>query len=120
MSKPKVGKSVDDIFSRKPVDQEEKMVEEPTPPAKEPAKSARGRPQEHTENWTKATVVLRDKQIHWLDKLALDIRHNTKASVSRAELIRGILAAIEESEIDLSKTKSESEIKNCILNHFKE
>ena len=106
----KIGKSADDIFSRKLPSQEEK----PSLPEKEPEKLARGRPQEHFESWTKTTVVLLDKQIQWLDELALDIRKNTKIAVSRAEIIRGILAAVAESGVDLSQIKSETEIKNLI------
>jgi broad specificity phosphatase PhoE len=77
---------------------------------KSPQKATRGRPQQHLEDWSKTTVVLLDRQIHWLDKLALDIRHNTKAAVSRAEIIRALIAAIEKSNLDISSCKSETEI----------
>lgn len=123
MSKSKLGKSADDIF-RKPI-QQEKAVIEPIvvthkaeviqeteePPSKQP----RGRPQEHKETWSKITVVLLDKQIHWLDQLASTIRLNTKSAVSRAELIRSTIAAIEESGIDLSQLGNEKDIKEVIL-----
>ena len=115
MSK-KLGKSADDIFSAKPKQQQ---VLEPIITPKEheapKEKQGRGRPLEHKEGWSKVTVVLLDKQIHWLDQLASNIRLNTKAAVSRAELIRAAIAAIEESEIDLSNTGSEEAIKNILL-----
>lgn len=119
MSKSKLGKSADDIFSRKPTQQEKpaiepvvvKQTEEETPKEKQ----ARGRPLEHKEGWSKVTVVLMDKQIHWLDRLASTIRLNTKAAVSRAELIRATLAAVEESGIDLSQLGNEKDIKNFLL-----
>lgn len=82
-------------------------------------KQTRGRPIEHKEEWSKITVVLLDKQIHWLDQLASNIRLNTKAAVSRAELIRALIAAIEESETDLSQLGSETAIKNFVLEKLK-
>lgn len=78
-------------------------------------KQARGRPIEHKEGWSKVTVVLLDKQIHWLDQLASTIRLNTKAAISRAELIRAAIAAIEESDIDLSSIGSEQAVKEILL-----
>lgn len=78
-------------------------------------KSTRGRPVEHSIPVTKVTVVLQDKQIHWLDRLASDIRLNTKTAISRTEILRAMVAAIEESGIDLSQSKSEGEIKDRIL-----
>ena len=75
----------------------------------------RGRPVEHKEEWSKITVVLLDKQIHWLDKLASEIRLNTKIAVSRAELIRAVISAIEESGIDLSRLGNEKDIKDFLL-----
>lgn len=112
----KLGKSADDIFSAKP----KKHVEQPVPKpveheAPKEEKQARGRPIEHKEGWSKVTVVLLDKQIHWLDQLASTIRLNTKAAISRAELIRAAIAAIEESDIDLSNIGSEQGIKNILL-----
>jgi hypothetical protein len=126
MSKSKLGKSADDIFAPKPVKQE-KPVTVPTIHKEEivvikpedDAKRARGRPQEHKESISKVTVVLLDKQIHWLDQLASNIRFKTKAAVSRAELIRAAIAAIEESELDISHLNSEENIKNFLLEKLK-
>jgi galactose-1-phosphate uridylyltransferase len=108
MSKSRLGKSRDSIFAQKNVE----TVTADAPKEKQ----SRGRPLEHKEGWSKVTVVLLDKQIHWLDKLALDIRQNTKASVSRAEIIRGLISAIEESGIDLTKIENEKDIKEYVVN----
>jgi hypothetical protein len=81
--------------------------------------NARGRPQEHTETWTKATVVLLDRQIYWLDRLASDIRFNTKSAMSRAEIIRAFISAVQESDIDLSQFTSEEAIKEYLLSILK-
>lgn len=119
MSKSKLGKSADDIF-RKPIQQEKPVIEPYTThkaeAVSEEKKQPRGRPQEHRETWSKITVVLLDKQIHWLDQLASNIRLNTKVAVSRAELIRALIAAVEESGIDISNLSSEHAVKNFLLN----
>lgn len=118
MSKQKLGKSADDIFSAKPKKPMKPVVrKEPEEAPKE--KQGRGRPIEHKECWSKVTVVLLDKQIHWLDQLASNIRLNTKAALSRAELIRAVISAIEESEIDLSNIGSEQAIKEILLEKLK-
>lgn len=129
MSKPKLGKSADDIFSgRQSIKQEKpptKTIEnkQQHPHSEEQKKEKqqqRGRPQEHKETWSKITVVLLDRQIHWLDQLASTIRLNTKAAVSRAELIRAAIAAIEESEIDLTQKGNEREIKDFLLQKLRQ
>lgn len=81
----------------------------------QPQKMPRGRPQEHLHPVTKVTVVLLDKQIHWLDRLASDIRLNTKTAISRTEILRAFISAIEESGIDLSECKSEREVKDKLF-----
>ena len=107
----KTGKSGEDIF--KP---EKTQVKTVTPYPVVP--SLKGRPLEHKESWSKVTVVLLDNQIHYLDTLSATIRQNTKSSVSRAQLIRGILSAVEERGIDLSNAVSEDDIKTTILKHM--
>ena len=129
MSKLKLGKSADDIFAPKPLKQEVTPVGTIAHKidAKEPAeapeitsvKRSRGRPQEHTQCVSKVTVVLLDSQIHWLDQLASEIRLKTKAAVSRAELIRAAIGAIEESKVDLSNVGSEQAIKDTLLEKLK-
>lgn len=123
-SETRVGKRVDDIFSpTKKAQQEKSVLEQPrienTQQETPKVKQSRGRPVEHQEEWSKITVVLLDKQIHWLDQLASTIRLNTKTAISRAELIRAILAAIEESGIDLSQLRGENDIKNILLDRLK-
>jgi hypothetical protein len=80
---------------------------------------SRGRPQEHKESFSKVTVILLDRQVDWLDQLALNIRSKTKYSASRAEILRAMIDAIQESEIDLTVVKSETEIKQTISNQIK-
>ena len=118
----KLGKNADDIFA-KPNQQEKIEVkhtnQEQTEQERPLEKQLRGRPLEHKESWSKVTVVLLDKQIHWLDQLTSTIRLNTKAAISRAELIRATIAALKESEIDLSNIGSEQGIKKILLGNIK-
>jgi len=70
-----------------------------------------GRPPVHSEEWTKVTVVLFNRQILYLDRLALDIRAKTGAVTSRAEIIRALIDGLEESALDLLGVTSEAEMK---------
>ena len=65
--------------------------------------------------YTKATVVLRNSQIAYLDRLASDIRAKTGAAVARAELIRAMVDAVAESGLDLTTATSESELKRLFV-----
>ena len=49
-----------------------------------------GRPPVHEEAWTKVTVVLFNRQIVFLDRLAANIRAQSGAAISRAQLIRAL------------------------------
>src|SRR5256885_11442233 len=71
-----------------------------------PAKSNRGRPIVHTEPWAKITVVLLDRHVAYLDRLAIDIRLRHGKAISRAELIRGLIEAAFQSGVDLSQADS--------------
>ena len=75
----------------------------------------RGRPKVHKEEWTKTNVVLLDSQIAFLDTLSVDIRYRTKNYVSRSDLIRALIAALEESKLDLSEIDSEAGLKSLLV-----
>jgi hypothetical protein len=74
-----------------------------------------GRPPSHHEAWTKVTVVLFNRQIVFLDHLAANIRAKTGAAVSRAQLIRALIDAVAESDIDLTASTSERELKGALV-----
>jgi hypothetical protein len=87
-----------------------------TAPARRAAGKRRpGRPPVHDEAWTKVTVVLFDRQIVFLDRVAATIRAETGAVVSRAQLIRAFLDAVTEASVDLSAAASEADIKAAVL-----
>jgi hypothetical protein len=71
-----------------------------------PTKSNRGRPIVHTEPWAKITVVLLDRHVAFLDRLAIDIRLKHGKAISRAEIIRGLIEGAIQGGVDLSQANS--------------
>ncbi len=86
-------------------------------PTRRPAAGKRkpGRPPVHDEAWTKVTVVLFNRQIVLLDRLAANIRAQSGAAISRAQLIRALLDAVAEGDVDLTTATSEADLKASIL-----
>lgn len=86
-------------------------------PTRRPAAGKRkpGRPPVHDEAWTKVTVVLFNRQIVFLDRLAANIRAQSGAAISRAQLIRAVVDAISDADIDLTPATSEADLKATIL-----
>jgi hypothetical protein len=81
--KPKIGKTPKELFAST----------EPVAAAPKPA--GPGRPPTLEDAWTKVTVVLFDRQIDYLDRLALDVRRATHGQAKRVALTRaGILRAL--------------------------
>ena len=74
----------------------------------------RGRRPSHTEHWTKVTVVLFDRQIVFLDRLGADIRAASGVAISRAHVIRALIDALSESDLDLTGTRSEGDLKAAL------
>ena len=86
-------------------------------PTRRPAAGKRkpGRPPVHDEAWTKVTVVLFNRQIVFLDRLAANIRAQSGAAISRAQLIRAVVDGISDADIDLTTATSEADLKATIL-----
>src|SRR5687767_15480652 len=72
-----------------------------------------GRPPVHDEAWTKVTVVLFNRQIVFLDRLAANIRAQSGAAISRAQLLRSLVDAIADADIDLTSATSEADLKTA-------
>jgi hypothetical protein len=101
--KRKTAKTSQDIFA-------------PTGPAGRPQEGRRpGRPPVHEEAWTKVTVVLFNRQIVFLDRLAANIRAQSGAAISRAQLIRALLDAVADADVDLTTSMSEADLKATLL-----
>lgn len=74
-----------------------------------------GRPPVHDEAWTKVTVVLFNRQIVFLDRVAASIRAQSGAAISRAQLIRALVDAVADADIDLTTATSEADLKTALL-----
>lgn len=75
----------------------------------------RGRPRTHREAWTKVSVVIFERQILVLDKLTTAIRSKTGATITRAEVIRSLLDALDESPLDVTNVVSGAQLKRMVL-----
>lgn len=67
------------------------------------------------EPWSKVTVVLKERQILFLDTLALRIRAETGAHMARAEIIRALVDALESADLDPAICRSEAALRDEIL-----
>lgn len=54
------------------------------------------------DTWAKITVVLLDRHVAYLDRIAVDIRLQFGFAISRAELIRALIEAASQSGVVLS------------------
>src|SRR3954453_17054975 len=79
------------------------------------AKRKPGRPPVHEEAWTKVTVVLFNRQIVFLDRLAANIRAPRGPAIRPAELIRALLDAVADSDVELTSATSEADLKGTLL-----
>lgn len=77
-----------------------------------------GRPPVHDEEWTKVTVVLFNRQIVFLDRVAASIRAHNGAAISRAQLIRALVDAVADADVDLTTARSEADMKATILSRL--
>ena len=74
-------------------------------------KASRGRPPVHQESWSKVSVVLFDRQIVHLDRLATDIRGRSGKVLNRAEIIRALIDGLIDSGMDVTATGSEADLR---------
>jgi len=104
-------------MARRPTTAPPKPLADRNAPTRRPAAGKRkpGRPPVHDEAWTKVTVVLFDRQIVFLDRLAANIKAQSGVTISRAQLIRALLDAVAGADLDLAAATSEVELKTTIL-----
>src|SRR5436190_23747525 len=74
-------------------------------------KPTRGRPPVHHETWSKVSVVLFDRQIVHLDRLATDIRGRSGKVLNRAEIIRALIDGLIDSGMDVTGSASEADLR---------
>lgn len=82
-------------------------------PAARP-RTRRGRPRTHREAWTKVSVVLFERQVLELDRLTAAIRGKSGAVLTRAEIIRALLDALNESRLDVTSTVSGAQLQRVL------
>jgi len=75
------------------------------------ARAMRGRPPVHQETWSKVSVVLFDRQILHLDRLAIDMRSKNGRVLNRAEIIRALIDALIDSGMDVTGSGSEADLR---------
>src|SRR5579864_1145723 len=77
-------------------------------------KTPRGRPRVHQEPWAKVSVVLFERQIVQLDRLTIDVRRKSGKTMTRAEMIRGLIDGIIRSGMDVTAHSSEATLREHI------
>ena len=70
----------------------------------------------HQERWSKVSVVLFDRQIVHLDRLAVNIRGKDASgkkakTLNRAEIIRALIDGLLDSGMDLTGSASEADLR---------
>lgn len=74
-------------------------------------RSGPGRPPVHVETWSKVSVVLFDRQIVHLDRLASNVRGKNGKVLNRAEIIRALIDGLIDSGMDITATGSEADLR---------
>ena len=73
-----------------------------------------GRPPVHQETWSKVSVVLFDRQIVHLDRLAVDTRGKSGKMLNRAEIIRALIDGLLDSGMDIAGSASEADLRSRV------
>jgi hypothetical protein len=87
------------------------MVVRRKKPRSASTKPRRGRPVILDENWSKVSVVLFNRQIVRLDRLANDIRNKTGHIINRAALIRALIDGVLDSGFEMRTVISEENLR---------
>ena len=65
----------------------------------------------HSEAWSKVSVVLFDRQIQHLDRLATAVRGKSVKVLNRAEIIRALIDGLIDSGMDIMASGSEADLR---------
>jgi len=77
------------------------------------------RPPAGTSVENKLTVILPPGQVDFLDRLCLEIRTKTRKKMKRTEIIRGLIAGLQGSGMDLTTLRTEEDIAAAIQERLK-
>lgn len=83
----------------------------PRPTTRATAKPGPGRPPVHREAWSKVSVVLFDRQVHQLDRLADDGGSRSGKVLNRAEIIRALIDGLIDSGMGIGSAASEQDLR---------
>jgi len=86
---------------------------------RKPAAPRRGRPSIHDEAWSKVSVVLMDRQVARLDRLASDIHASTGTVLTRASVIRALIDAVIESGVNVANISSEPQLRQQVAKRIR-
>ena len=78
------------------------------------ATRGRGRPATLLEDTVQVTALIFKRQVSVLDRLALDIRDNTGATLDRSPLLRGIVDGVLDAGVPLDRCSSEADIRRAV------
>jgi hypothetical protein len=78
------------------------------------ARPGPGRPPVHHESWSKVSVVLFDRQVVHLDRLATVNRGKTGKLLNRAEIIRALIDGLIDSGMDIIGAESERDLRGRV------
>ncbi len=78
-----------------------------------------GRPAIERERTIKAGVVFLARHLGALDRLALDIRDASGKTITRSDVLRGIVEGVIASKLDLTQALSETEIAEVIATRLR-
>jgi hypothetical protein len=82
------------------------------------AKREQTRPVSQPDSWAKITVVLLDRHVAYLDRIAVDIRLQHGFAISRAELIRSLIEASAQSGLVLSDASDVKQMVEMLSNNW--
>ena len=82
----------------------------PTPRTQR-GKRRRGRPSVHSDEWSKVSVVLFDRQVVRLDAAVNVIRTQTGNALTRAAIIRALIDGVLDSGFELTTIASEGDLR---------
>ena len=80
-------------------------------PGHKSVKPRRGRPLVHSDEWSKVSVVLFNRQIAHLDVAVNEMRRKTGKPLNRAAIIRALIDGALDSGFELTSITSESDLR---------
>ncbi len=109
----RTGKQATELFASTTAAKKNAPVKQ-SAPADNAKASRRGRPEIDRAPTVPATVILYETQIVQLDEITNQVRARSRKVIKRADVIRGILAAVLAAGLDLATATTEDEIRATV------